>query len=388
MVTIVAHGVGPFGGMERQLHELIRGLLERRLHVVLIANRCELEEHERFKWVRVPGPTRPFPLAYAWFFVAGSLATARHRRGILHTTGAIVFNQADVTTVHFCHHGFARKMGRRAGSRRSRLYRLNARLAELISLWAERWCYSERRVRAVVAVSDGVADELRQSFPDLVHRIRVIPNGVDAATFRPDAEVRKDVRRELGLDPDALSAIFVGGDWERKGLELCLRALTDARAWSLVVVGDGDRERYRALAAKLEVSDRVYFAGKSSAPERYYSAADALLLPSQYEAFPLVILEAAAAGLPLVLSDVNGAPDIVSRDSAGWIIERDPLAIANRLKTLAADSDLRDSLGRTARVRAENFSWTSVISKYALLYEELGFPTEKATAASRRTSSG
>jgi glycosyltransferase involved in cell wall biosynthesis len=220
----------------------------------------------------------------------------------------------------------------------------------------------------------------------VAHRIRVIPNGVDAATFRPDVRVREDVRRELGLDADAHSAIFVGGDWERKGLELCIRALTDARGWSLLVVGDGDRERYRALAVELEVSDRVYFAGRSSAPERYYAAADVLLLPSQYEAFPLVTLEAAAAGLPLVLSNVNGAPDIVDRGSAGWIIERDARAIANRLRELAADPDMRNSLGTAARARAEDFSWTSVISTYALLYQELDSATEKAEAEGRRTS--
>src|SRR3954451_15743574 len=102
-VTIVAHDVGPVGGMEVQLSQLIGGLLARGVDVTVISRTCDLEPHPSLRWMRVPGPARPFVLAFPWFFVVGSLLLRRHRRGIVHSTGAIVANRIDVCTVHLCH---------------------------------------------------------------------------------------------------------------------------------------------------------------------------------------------------------------------------------------------------------------------------------------------
>src|SRR4051812_8696412 len=88
-VTIVAHDIGPVGGMELQLSELIRGLVARGADVTVISRTCALDAGAGVRWIRVPGPRRPFALAFPWFFVVGSLLVARHRRGVLHTTGAI-----------------------------------------------------------------------------------------------------------------------------------------------------------------------------------------------------------------------------------------------------------------------------------------------------------
>src|SRR5438445_10564531 len=87
-VTIVAHDVGTSGGMERQLGELVTGLLERGHRVTVVARRCELPPHTHLRWIRVRGPARPFALAYPWFFLIGSLLVWRRRQGLLHPTGA------------------------------------------------------------------------------------------------------------------------------------------------------------------------------------------------------------------------------------------------------------------------------------------------------------
>src|SRR5438105_1910614 len=103
-ITLVAHEIGPSGGMELQLRTLVAGLLNRGHSVTVIARKCSVPQHDRLRWVRVPGPSRPFLLAYLWFFLFGSIYTWRHRRGLLHTTGAIVTNRADIAAVHYCHH--------------------------------------------------------------------------------------------------------------------------------------------------------------------------------------------------------------------------------------------------------------------------------------------
>jgi UDP-glucose:(heptosyl)LPS alpha-1,3-glucosyltransferase len=92
-VTLVAHEVGPMGGMEHQLAELIAGLVGNGHRVTAVARRCALPLDVGIKWIRVPGPARPFLLAYLWFFVVGSWWVWRHRVGLVHTTGAIVWNR-------------------------------------------------------------------------------------------------------------------------------------------------------------------------------------------------------------------------------------------------------------------------------------------------------
>ncbi len=111
-VTLVAHRVGPVGGMEQMLSRLIQGLLETGWEVTVVARSCDLSPHPMLRWARVPHAGRPFLLMYPWFFVAGSLVTWRRRRGVLNTTGALVLNRADVSTVHLCHHAFHAKSER------------------------------------------------------------------------------------------------------------------------------------------------------------------------------------------------------------------------------------------------------------------------------------
>ena len=81
-VTLVAHEVGSMGGMERQLAELVTGLLQRGHTVTVLARVCAIAPHPGLRWHHVPGPARPFALAYPWFFLAGSFLVRRHRRGI------------------------------------------------------------------------------------------------------------------------------------------------------------------------------------------------------------------------------------------------------------------------------------------------------------------
>ena len=104
---------------------------------------------------------------------------------------------------------------------------------------------------------------------------------------------------------------------------------------------------------------------------RLYAAADAFVLPSTYEAFPLVVLEAAASGLPLLVSRVNGAGDLLADGQAGWLIDRDGCDIACRLNSLRSDPDLARRMGERARTAARGYSWETMAASYLALYEEL-----------------
>src|SRR2546425_9427018 len=197
--------------MELVVGEMVRGLLKDGHSVTVVARTCDLPAHPQLRWVRVPGPSRPFPLAYPWFLIVGSLLVWRHRRGVLHSTGAIVFNRVDVTTVHWCHLGAVAKVDLLSHRRPGFLYRLNSRIALPLSRLIERICYQPHRTRHLVAVSSGVRQEIEEHFSRMRGSISVIPNAVDPSVFHPDPAARARQRRLMGLSEDDFVALFLDG---------------------------------------------------------------------------------------------------------------------------------------------------------------------------------
>jgi glycosyltransferase involved in cell wall biosynthesis len=362
-VTIVANDIGAEGGMELQLTELIGGLLEAGHRVTVISWTCSLPPHPNLRWIRVPGPSRPFSIGYPCFLVLASLLVRLRGRGLIHSTGAIVLNATDVCTVHFCHRAVADLPGFSRSSRSGIAYRLNAGVVRLLSRAAERWCYRPGRARRLVAVSAGLERELNRHFPGMRARTSVIPNGVDTDSFRPAGETAD--RNGSG---DRLIALFVGSEWERKGLRPAIEALAGCPEAELTIVGGGDSAAYGTLAEELGVADRVRFTGTTTDPASWYRRADVLLLPTAYETFSLVAYEAAASGLPLLVTRVNGVEDLLEEGENGWFIERDPEGIRDRLRELHEDPELRLRMGAAARAASLAFSWSRVVDRYRELY--------------------
>lgn len=357
--------------MERHAEQLVTRLLDAGTDVTVIARTCTVKTHPRLRFRRVRTLRRPFVFAYPAFFVVGSLLAVRER-GILHTTGAILVNRADLSTVHYCHRAAQKRIVGSRASRPGLLYMLNDLACGVMSRAAEAWCYRPRRTRVLCAVSDGVAEELRLSFPDMASSVRTVPNGVDSAVFRPDPSDREASRTRLGLSADEPLALFVGGDWERKGLASAVSALAAAPGWRLAVAGNGHREPLLALARQVGVEPRVQLLGSVSDMPRLYAAADAFVLPTSYEAFPLVALEAAASALPLLVTRVNGVEEMLQDGANGWFITRRPEDIARRLNELSTDRARASEMGAAARSNVIGYSWDAMAEKYLALYEELG----------------
>jgi glycosyltransferase involved in cell wall biosynthesis len=365
-VTIVAHHVGPVGGMERVLSELAVGLSNRGHRVTVIAYECELPAGSTVTFRRVRGPSRPFVLSYPWFMLAGSLAVRRWRRGLVMAIGAVVLNEVDLIAIHYC-----QQVGPATPSRAGWLFRLNVAASARLGKLAERVCFRVNRPKRFVCVSEGVADEIRQHFPEHSGRTLAIPNGVDTDAFSPRSGEREidELRRTFTAD-GRLLAIFVGSEWQRKGLEPAIGALALAPGWDLLVVGNGDRERYAQLADRAGVADAIHWVGVSRDVPPLYQLADALVFPTSYEAFPLVALEAAASGLPIISTPVNGIRELVRDGANGFLVEADAQQIAQRLRLLE-DPALRRRLGDAARASAIEYSWTKMIDRHEALYRRL-----------------
>jgi len=230
----------------------------------------------------------------------------------------------------------------------------------------------ERRVFAdasqrVVCGSELVRGELERRHRVAPARLTLIRNGVDFERFAGAGRERARVRSELGAG-DALVCLFAGSGFARKGLATALRALASGRApRQLWVVGRDDPAPWRRLARALGVAERVHFLGFRSDLPALYAGADVLLLPTRYDAFANVCLEAAAAGLALLTSGANGAAELF-RD-AGCVVEDadDVAGFAAALARLAEPGERR-RLADAARSVAAAHPWEAHVAALRALF--------------------
>ena len=244
---------------------------------------------------------------------------------------------------------------------------------------------TERQVAAAVdRIVVSTAHErgaLQQLYDVSEAKVRVVPGGVDLEVFQPgDQRVARD---SVGVNGDH-TLLYVGRLDPIKGLDVLMysvAAVEASREVRLLVVGGGgddhaqEQRRLEQLADDLDIGDRVDFLG--SLPHemlpQYYRAADVCVVPSYYESFGLVALEAMACGTPVVASRVPGLQTIVRDNSSGYLVPwHCPDAFADRLEVLLANDLLRESMGREARSAATHMSWDGTANGVAQVYEELG----------------
>jgi D-inositol-3-phosphate glycosyltransferase len=241
----------------------------------------------------------------------------------------------------------------------------------------------------VVAASPADMDQMVDHYGVFPGRVRVVPGGVDSELFRP---LPRDIARgELGMGPEK-QLLFVGRIQQLKGLHLLIPAFARLISnWSgsptprLTIVGGGksadesdsevrEAERLRRLAAEMGVDSLVDFAG--AVPHGmlplYYSAADVVAVPSLYESFGLVALEAMACGAPVVASRVGGLQWTVRHGESGFLVPpTKPEAFSSALGLLLRDDALRAEMSRGAVRLARRFSWEVAAERTLQLYGEL-----------------
>ncbi|RAI40363.1 glycosyltransferase family 4 protein [Rhodoplanes roseus] len=304
------------------------------------------------------------------FTFAATWAARRHRDAVVISHGDSLLG--DVLVVHAVNaESLAEK--RRSGSWR---WLLNP-----THLWVaarERWMIGGLRYRVFVAVSSRVADELQRHYGVPPSRIRVIPNGIDLHRFRPDPQAGAAIRDEFGIPRDAKLLLFVGHEFDRKGLAHAVEALEhlDEDTW-LLVVGSENPAPFRRQAKRS--GDRLVFAGSRRDVQSFYSAADAFVFPTSYETFSLVCMEAMASELPVFATPVGGIEDYLHDGVNGFRIAADGADIAAKVRRVLGDPALRDRLRRGARDTAERYGWDRIGAEYISLAEELSRPVAGRT---------
>jgi len=227
----------------------------------------------------------------------------------------------------------------------------------------------------IIAFSPHERDAMARLYGADAGKVTLVPCGVDLSVFRPLDQ--KSVRARLGLNGEKI-LLYVGRVEPLKGLDLLVETaaqMDSEESVRMIVVGadaNGDKEmdRVKRLVKERDLEDKIDFVGQVDHKELplYYNAADVCVVPSYYESFGLVALEAMACGTPVVATRVGGLSTIIHHGHTGYLKSwRCPEAFANSVEMIISTEDLQQSMGAAARKRAEGMGWDNVA---AMMWEE------------------
>lgn len=366
-IAVVIPKYGRIGGAERFAYELTERLArDGRYEMHVFANR----------WVAGPGPVTfhkvpvvRFPrflrqVGFAWFV---GRAVESGGFDLVHAHDRIF--SADVFTMHSIpHETWVRDVRRRRPS-----------LFDRAMAWIERRLMERGGCARFLPVSGIAGDAYRSMYGFDASRVRVLHPGVDLARFTsPDRTAcRAEVRERYGIGPSEVVALFVGMNFEVKGLGVIIEAVAKAKVQRpgsdlrLLVVGKGDPSEYRSLATSMGIGDAVIFAGPQEGVEEFYLASDLFVMLSRFDTFGMVVLEAMAARLPVILSANVGAKDLVEVGVNGFVLPdaRDADAAAGKI-VLLLDAGRRAALGEAGFRTASTHSWERLAGEVGKVYEE------------------
>jgi glycosyltransferase involved in cell wall biosynthesis len=244
----------------------------------------------------------------------------------------------------------------------------------LLGRWLDRML--DRRNNAVICVSEAVRRyRIEEAGFDPI-KLHLIENGIDLDRFQKTAPKEEMVAR-LGLPPGRRWAVIVGRLVPLKGhcflikaISLLTKELPDV---GLLVVGDGEEEdALKSLVCELGIANRIFFLGLRRDIPDILRMSEVLVLPSSREGLPIVLLEAMAAGLPVVVTPVGGIPEVVVEGKTGFFVSQEPGSIASALRRIFENPGLTRSMGLSARhLIEERFDIRIVASRYENLYRSL-----------------
>lgn len=240
-------------------------------------------------------------------------------------------------------------------------------LRHQVLLRLERDYFVNHRPRLVLCTSRQEIGDLDRIYGVPRDIMRVMPNGYDGSLFSTQRRnmLRDEMRAVIGANEDDIVVLMVANEWHRKGLGVVINAvaqLADPRL-RIDLVGRKDPIDYRPLAARLALADRLRWHGQSSDPAKFFAAADVFVLPSVYEPFGIVIVEAMATGLPAVVSRCSGASVAIDHGRSGMVLD-DPRSVdeLSANLNLLLDPAERARMGAAAATAAQRYEWRQVLA--------------------------
>ena len=361
-------------GVERIMLECALFLASRGHDIDVFAHDYDPSEAPSLNFHYVPMRKQPFFLRDRSFFQECTRRLDSRSYDVMGTFGSV----CPVGGVHFV------QSIHRAWLERSRLLRaplspagIGQRLNPLhhVLLELEEYHFRQRRYRKIIATTPQIRDDLKRLYDVPEEDVVIIPNGFSPTEFSPErrATRRLEARTHLGLQPEHVVLLFAANELERKGYGTILSALSQLRRpeLRLLVVGKPDVAIVRRRAAQAGLAEQVIACGQTRDVEFYHAASDLFVLPTQYEAYCLAILEALGSGLPVVTTRVPGAQDAIQPGINGALIDdpRDGKQLAAALEPLLEEGP-RTALSARVPETAREYQWPVVLKRYEQLLLE------------------
>jgi len=367
-IAVVISKYGLVGGAEQFASELtdrLAAAAEHDFHVYA----------HRWQKTAAPLTFHPIPIiSFPKFLTTLSFAYFVQRR-LKETNFSLVHSHerifsADVFTLHGIPHQYWVHHVRRK----------HMSLYDSATAWVEKTLVNNGSCKKFIAVSSLTQGIFLQEYKIDPDQVAVIHPGVDLAAYEQKNRniVRTGTRRKLGLTNADFVILFASMNFEIKGLDDILLALAALKAQNftgkLVVAGKGNIKKYTKMAKEIGIISDVIFTGplKKEHLIEMYIASDLYAMLSKFDTFGMVVLEAMAAGLPVVISSNVGAKDLVQEGENGFIIANpaDYGGIASKLKILFNENVRRKMSGAAQRTAAEN-TWDTVAAKYWQIYDDI-----------------
>jgi len=242
----------------------------------------------------------------------------------------------------------------------------------------------------IIAATEAENSQLQELYGVDRKKIKIIPPGVDIHHFYPIPQ--DEAKEAIGIPTTDRMALFVGRIEPLKGVDTLIRAMAivkenceffDCPHYLVVIGGDpecetedvsAEMQHLQTLCRNLGLDDMVVFLGKrgQNTLPYYYSAAEVVIMPSHYESFGMVALEAMACGTPVIASRVGGLAHLIKDGETGYFVpSQDPEALAEKLQLILNHKDLRERMGARASAYAKDFRWEWITKQMIEVYEEL-----------------
>jgi UDP-glucose:(heptosyl)LPS alpha-1,3-glucosyltransferase len=371
-IAFIRSEYDPYGGAERFTQVLIDSLAERGAEVHLFSRRWIRSGSTKLHFHQIGGPRAPSLLRHASFVFLVRRAIRSYDFDLIQsnerTLSQDVYRAGD--GVH------ARWLEIRSSYQSSlRRVLIRSNPFHRYLLWLERRIFEQPHLKAVIVNSNMVRREITSRFRIPDNRIHTIYNGIDLERFRPEsrATIGRQLRSECGLSDKVPVVLFVGSGFERKGLAYLLHGMAlaggTARLW---VIGKGNKGPYLRLADKLGLLSRVTFWGPHQDVRSFFAAADLFAFPTLYDPFPTAVMEALAAGLPVITTAQCGTAEIMEHGKEGYILSSPDATseLSGYLENLY-HQHRRRSMSVSARERAEHFPVERTVEQVQALYHYL-----------------
>lgn len=362
-----------YGGVERYVYGLSRGLTDQGHNVTVFYAKGDPIQKRGLSFRKVPVVSFYSPLKWYTFAKNSKEMLDSVSYDLIHGFGR-TYNQDLYRVGGGSHRAYLKNMYEYGcyGPWKKTFKQINPRTKMILHL--EERTFSEQNYRYMTAISEQCKREVQHYYDVPDRRIEIIYNGVDLSEFHPDNReaFRTEIRQKHDADPDDFVVLFVGSGFLRKGLPYLLEGIgqmdTPPQLW---VAGNGDISGYSGKATSLGIDDQTLFLGAKDQIERYYAAADVFVLPSVYEPFGTVVLEAMASGLPVLVSNEAGASEIITNGEEGYSLDppSDTDQICQRIHEIR-DEGKAEEMGDAARQTAEQYSIEKNRQKTIEAYEK------------------